>query len=114
MAGGASPEAAAAQTRPLAAACRELVDGCRAATTPSDERLVDAARWVIRYGGVPGAVALKADLEKVIKLWKRSRDQLNARVQQLWAAGYRPGQGGALEAPAVGSGFDASDSESPA
>ena len=55
-----------------------------------------------------------ADLEKVIKLWKLSRDQLNARVQQLWAAGYRPGQGGSLETPAVGSGFDAADSESPA
>ena len=47
-----------------------------------------------------GAVALKADLEKVIKLWKLSRQQLNARVQRLWAAGYRPGQGGSLETPA--------------
>ena len=110
----ASPEASAEQAHPLEASDRDLVDGLLAATTPSDEQLVDAARLLIRYDGFPGAVALKADLEKVIKLWKLSRDQLNARVQQLWTAGYRPGQGGALEAPAVGSGFDASDSESPA
>ena len=69
------------------------MDGLLAATTPSDEQLVDAARLLIRYDGFPGAVALKADLEKVIKLWKLSRQQLNARVQRLWAAGYRPGQG---------------------
>ena len=51
-------------------------------------------------------MALKADLEKVIKLWKLSRIRLTG--QQLWAAGYRPGQA-VPEAPAVGSGFDASD-----
>ena len=79
----------------LEASDRDLVDGLLAATTPSDEQLVDAARLLIRYDGFPGAVALKADLEKVIKLWKLSRDQLNARVQ-LWAAGYRLGQGGSL------------------
>ena len=111
---GASPEASAQQVHPLEASDRELVDGLLAATTPTDEQLVDAARLLIRYDGFPGAVALKVDLEKVITLWKLSREQLNERVQQLWAAGYRPGQGGSLETPAVGSGFDASDSESPA
>ena len=100
----ASPEASAEQAHPLEASDRDLVDGLLAATTPSDEQLVDAARLLIRYDGFPGAVALKADLEKVIKLWKLSRDQLNARVQQLWAAGtglgkavrWRPGVAAAL------------------
>ena len=110
----ASPEASAEQTHPLEASDRELVDGLLAATTPNDEQLVDAARLLIRYDGFPGALALKADLEKALGLWKLSRDQLNERVQKLWAAGYRPGQGGSLETPAVGSGFDASDSETPA
>ena len=30
---------------------RDLVDGLLAATTPSDEQLVDAARLLIRYDG---------------------------------------------------------------
>ena len=111
---GASSEASAEQAHPQEASDRDMVDGLLAATTPTDEQLVDAARLLIRYDGFPGAVALKADLEKVTKLWKLSREQLNERAQQLWAAGYRPGQGGSLETPAVGSGFDASDSESPA
>ena len=111
---GASSEASAEQAHPLEASDRDLVDGLLAATTPNDEQLIDAARLLIRYENFPGASALKADLEKVVKLWKLSRHQLNERVQQLWASGHRPGQGRSLETPAVGSGFDASDSESPA
>ena len=38
----ASPEASAEQAHPLEASDRDLVDGLLAATTPSDEQLVDA------------------------------------------------------------------------
>ena len=94
-------EASAEQAHPLEASDRDLVDGLLAATTPSDEQLVDAARLLIRYDGFPGAVALKADLEKVIKLWKLSRDQLNAQsssygllgIARVKAVRWRPGGG---------------------
>ena len=49
----ASPEASAEQAHPLEASDRDLVDGLLAATTPSDEQLVDAARLLIRYDGFP-------------------------------------------------------------
>ena len=55
---GASSEASAEQAHPLEASDRDLVDGLLAATTPTDEQLVDAARLLIRYDGFPGAVAL--------------------------------------------------------
>ena len=102
----ASPEASAEQAHPLEASDRDLVDGLLAATTPSDEQLVDAARLLIRYDGFPGADDLQQDMQRLLTLWSLSRDELNDQVRALWTQGYRPG---AAASEAVGSGFDTSE-----
>jgi hypothetical protein len=98
------------QSHPLHAIDRQVVDGLLAAATPSDGHLVDAARLLHRYEGFPGAVDLKDDLERVLRLWGLDRPALRERTRAIWAAGYRPGLDSGAEA--VGSGFDTADAES--
>ncbi|MEY2645755.1 MAG: hypothetical protein RLZZ611_2404 [Cyanobacteriota bacterium] len=101
-----------AQTaHPLHATDRELVDQLLAAHEPSDGQLVDLGRLLMRYSGFPGAHDLQDDLEKTLRLWGLSREQLNARCRAIWAAGFRPGAGAVPQA--VGSGFDTADQDSP-
>lgn len=106
-----SPDSAAEQTHPLEASDRHLVDGLLAVTVPEDGHLVEAARLLMRYQGFPGASGLQQNLTKLLKLWGLSRDELNSRCRAIWASGYRPGQEVGTEPQAVGSGFDAADSE---
>lgn len=101
--GAAVPE----QSHPLHALDREVVDGLLAAATPADAHLVDAARLLMRYQGFPGAHDLQQDLEKVLRLWGLSREELHSRTRAIWTGGFRPGQA----EEAVGSGFDTADQE---
>ena len=98
------------QSHPLHAIDRQVIDQLLAAATPEDGHLVDAARLLHRYEGFPGAVDLKDDLERVLRLWGLDRTALRDRTRAIWAAGYRPGL--AAGAEAVGSGFDTAAAES--
>lgn len=103
--------AEAEQLHPLASSDRELVDQLLAAEQPSDAHLVDLGRLLMRYRGFPGAHDLQADLDKVLRLWRLSEDDLNQRCRAIWASGFRPGAEAAAQA--VGSGFDTADQDSP-
>lgn len=107
----AEPSADAAPMHPLYASDRDLVDQLLAATQPSEAQLVDLGRLFMRYAGFPGARDLQDDLEKTLRLWGLSRQQLNERCRSLWSAGYRPGVAEAQQG--VGSGFDTADQDSP-
>jgi len=98
------------QTHPLYDTDRDTVDRLLAVESPADDHLVDAARLLMRYEGFPGAVDLKDDLAKTLRLWGLSRDQLHARTRAIWAAGFRPAP---ATAESVGSGFDTADQDSP-
>ena len=99
---------AQAQNHPLYSLDRGTIDRLLAAKVPGDEDLVDAARLLSRYEGFPGALDLKNDLERVIRLWGLTRETLQAQTRSLWQSGYRPGVPATTAEP-VGSGFDASD-----
>ncbi len=103
------PSAPPDQSHPLHALDRDVVDGLLAVQTPADAQLVDAARLLMRYQGFPGARDLQEDLDKLLRLWGLSRDELHARTRQIWAAGFRPAPTGPEEA--VGSGFDTAAQE---
>lgn len=94
------------QSHPLQALDREVVNRLLAAAEPEDGHLVDAARLLMRYEGFPGASELRADLERVLRLWKLDRDSLHRRTRAIWAAGFRPAPLAGAEP--VGSGFDTS------
>ena len=99
---------APAQSHPLEAIDRDHLDRLLSRDRPDDGDLVELARLFIRYEGFPGAEALQRDLQRLLTLWKISRDDLNRRARQIWAGGFRPG---AAADEAVGSGFDTSESE---
>ena len=108
-----SPSAVPEQSHPLNALDREVLDALLAVQTPADAQLVDAARLLMRYQGFPGAHDLQDDLEKVLRLWGLSREELHSRTRAIWASGFRPGPAGpaAPAQEAVGSGFDTADQD---
>ena len=99
------------QVHPLYATDRDLADRLLAVEAPSDADLVELARLLMRYGGFPGALDLQEDLQKALRLWGLSLEQLHQRTRAIWAGGYRPGAEAAPQA--VGSGFATSDQDSP-
>ena len=99
---------AAAQTHPLEATDRDHIDRLLSREVPRDGDLAELARLLIRYDGFPGSSELQRDMDRLLSLWKLSREDLNNRVRQLWAQGFRPGQ---ATDETVGSGFDTSENE---
>ena len=99
------------QQHPLYATDRDLVDSLLATQQPADPQLVDLGRLLMRYAGFPGALDLQEDLEKTLRLWGLSREQLQQRCRAIWASGYRPGAD--VQEQSVGSGFDTADQDSP-
>ena len=99
------------QSHPLYGTERDLVDRLLATEAPADANLVELGRLLMRYEGFPGALDLQEDLQKTLRLWGLSREQLHQRTRAIWAGGYRPGAEAAPQA--VGSGFDTSDQDSP-
>lgn len=99
------------QSHPLYGTERALVDRLLATEAPADADLVELGRLLMRYEGFPGALDLQEDLQKTLRLWGLSREQLHQRTRAIWAGGYRPGAEAAPQA--VGSGFDTSDQDSP-
>ncbi len=99
------------QQHPLYASDRDLVDSLLATQQPVDAQLVDLGRLLMRYSGFPGALDLQDDLQKTLRLWGLSRDELNQRCRAIWAGGFRPGAD--PQEQAVGSGFDTADQDSP-
>ncbi|MGA0160589.1 DUF3288 family protein [Vulcanococcus sp. CPBay_Sum15L08_68] len=99
------------QSHPLYGTERDLVDRLLAIEAPADADLVELGRLLMRYEGFPGALDLQEDLQKTLRLWGLSREQLHQRTRAIWAGGYRPGAEAAPQA--VGSGFDTSDQDSP-
>ncbi len=97
------------QSHPLHALDRQVVDGLLAVDQPADAHLVDAARLLMRYQGFPGARDLQDDLERILRLWGLSREQLHERTRAIWRAGFRPAP---QASEAVGSGFDTADQDS--
>ena len=99
------------QSHPLYGTERDLVDRLLATEALADADLVELGRLLMRYEGFPGALDLQEDLQKTLRLWGLSREQLHQRTRAIWAGGYRPGAEAAPQA--VGSGFDTSDQDSP-
>jgi hypothetical protein len=97
------------QSHPLHALDRQVVDGLLAVERPADAQLVDAARLLMRYQGFPGAHDLQDDLERILRLWGLSREELQQRTRAIWRAGFRPTP---QASEAVGSSFDTADQDS--
>ena len=97
-----------AQNHPLYSTDRENLDRLCAIDSPASIDFVELARLLIRYKDFVGADDLNADMEKILKKWRLSRDELENITKRIWSDGFRPKSSSNTEN--VGSGFDTSDS----
>lgn len=75
------------QLHPLAAKDRAIVDSLLSGTS-SDYNLAELARLLIRYRGFPGAKDIQADLEKLLKEWNLTEEQLFETTRKIHSSGH--------------------------
>ena len=94
------------QTHPLHTTDKMIIDSLISKDIPEDFDLINLARLINRYDNFPGEVEMKNDIEKTLKFWKLTKDNLFLMTQKLWANNFRPSN---TAKDLVGSGFDTSN-----
>ena len=94
------------QTHPLHEADKKIIDALITKEIPENFDLINLARLINRYDGFPGEIEIKEDIEKILKFWKITKDDLFSATQKLWSENFRPPS---TTKDLVGSGFDTSN-----
>ena len=94
------------QTHPLHATDKKIIDTLIIKETPQDFDLINLARLINRYDDFPGEIEMKEDIEKTLKFWDLTRDNLYSMTRNLWSNNFRPSN---TTKDLVGSGFDTSN-----
>ena len=93
------------QTHPLHATDKNIIDSLITKEKPEDLDLINLARLISRYTNFPGEIEIKNDIEKILKFWKISKNELFSKTKNIWSKNYRPSN---TNNGLVGSGFDLS------
>lgn len=72
------------QRHPQAKGDREIVNTLLI-EKPTDYNLAELARLLIRYRGFPGAKDIQADLQKVLRIWELTEEELYAKTRKIHA-----------------------------
>ncbi len=91
------------QTHPLHETDKNIIDSLIVKKNPEDSDYINLARLIKRYSNFPGESELKSDIEKILKFWQISQNQLFKKTRIIWSRNFRP-QNNTEEL--VGSGFD--------
>ena len=94
------------QTHPLHVTDKNIIDSLIAKEKPEDLDFINLARLINRYSYFPGETDIKNDIEKILKFWKITKDQLFSRTKRIWSKSFRPSN---TNKDLVGSGFDTSN-----
>ena len=94
------------QTHPLHATDKKIIDSLITKKSPEDFDFINLARLINRYDNFPGEIELKEDIQKTLKFWKITKDELFSKTRYLWANNYRPSNS---DGDLIGSGFDTSN-----
>ena len=94
------------QTHPLHLIDKNIIDSLITKEKPEDLDFINLARLINRYTNFPGEIEIKNDIEKILKFWKISKNDLFARTKKIWSKGFRPSN---TNRDLVGSGFDTSN-----
>ena len=94
------------QIHPLHDTDKEIIDSLIVKMSPDDFDLISVARLINRYKGFKGEKELKNDLEKILKFWKISKEELFLKTRMIWKNSFRPSN---TTKDLVGSGFDTSN-----
>ncbi len=94
------------QTHPLHATDKNIIDSLITKKNPEDLDLINLARLINRYTNFPGEIEIKNDIEKILKFWKISKNELFSKTKSIWSNSFRPSN---TTKDLVGSGFDTSN-----
>ena len=94
------------QTHPLHAADKNIIDSLISNKDPEDLDLINLARLINRYKNFPGEIEIKNDIEKTLRFWKISQEELFSKTKNIWSKSFRPSS---TNKDLVGSGFDTSN-----
>ena len=94
------------QTHPLHATDKNIIDSLITKEKPEDIDLINLARLINRYTNFPGEIEIKDDIEKILKFWEISKNELFSKTKKIWSKSFRPTN---TSKDLVGSGFDTSN-----
>ena len=94
------------QTHPLHTADKTIIDFLIAKEEPEDLDFINLARLINRYTNFPGEFEIKNDIEKILKFWNISKNELFSKTKVIWSKSFRPTN---TNKDLVGSGFDTSN-----
>ena len=91
------------QTHPLHEKDKFIIDSLISKEKPKDLDFINLARLINRYNNFPGEIEIKNDIEKTLKFWKITKNELFSKTKKIWATNFRPSN---TNTDLVGSGFD--------
>ena len=94
------------QTHPLHATDKDIIDSLITKEKPEDLDLINLGRLINRYTNFPGEIEIKNDIEKTLKFWKITKNELFSKTKIIWSKSFRPSN---TNKDLVGSGFDTSN-----
>ena len=94
------------QTHPLHATDKNIIDNLIAKEKPEDLDFINLARLINRYSNFPGEIEIKNDIEKILKFWQITKNDLFSKTKKIWSKSFRPSN---TNKDLVGSGFDTSN-----
>ena len=94
------------QTHPLHETDKNIIDSLITKKVPEDLDFINLARLINRYYNFPGEIEIKKDIEKILKFWNISQNDLFSRTRTIWSNNFRPNN---TSKGLVGSGFDTSN-----
>ena len=94
------------QTHPLHATDKNIIDSLITKEKPEDLDLINLARLISRYTNFPGEIEIKNDIDKILKFWKITKNELFSQTKNIWSKSFRPTD---TNRDLVGSGFDTSN-----
>ena len=94
------------QTHPLHVTDKKIIDSLITKENPEDLDFINLARLINRYTNFPGEIEIKNDIEKILKFWKLTKNQLFSKTKIIWSKNFRPSNS---NKDLVGSGFDTSN-----
>ena len=94
------------QTHPLHTTDKNIIDSLITKDKPEDSDYINLARLINRYTNFPGEFEIKNDIEKILKFWKITKNELFSKTKKIWLKNFRPSN---TNKDLVGSGFDTSN-----
>ena len=94
------------QTHPLHSTDKNIIDSLITKEKPEDLDFINLARLISRYNNFPGENEIKNDIEKILKFWGISKNQLFTKTKNIWSKSFKPSN---TNKDLVGSGFDTSN-----